>query len=161
MTSLGPLAVLVAIIALAVRMPQAWAAGGWVPDVALLATLYVGIRGTPERGAWFGIAAGVALSPFTAEPFLMRAFVLGTCGFLGGRAAGVIARDRPETAVAIAAAASLLARSLAEIPLAGSGSAPSRVLPAVAVTALAAPLVFAIVRRTALLAPLERSFRDV
>lgn len=169
----GPLFVLLlAATAPLLAPPSARSAGLW-PDVAVLAVVFLGFRATPERAALFGVAAGALSATFSVEPFLLRPFVLGTAGFLAGQAAGILHRDENAVRMAVAAAAVLFVRGAEEVAaaLACGGAADwdgavalrmagTGALAAVT-AALAAPLWFGLVRGWRLLAPLERSFRDV
>lgn len=146
------------------------ASRGWVPDVAVLTVLCLAFRGTPERAALFGVVVGALAAPWSPEPLLFRPFVLGTLGWVGGLAASVLQRDRAPIRMAAAAvgvlwvhAAEGVAASLAGCETA-AGEVPSRLAAtalAAAIAAAAAPAWFGLVAHGRLLAPLERSFRDV
>lgn len=158
--------VLLALVA-PVSVPAAWIRTGLLPEVGVVATLYVASRGTAERAAWFGIAIGLLATPWTAEPMFLRATVLGGIGFVAGHAAAVVDRERVAITAGLAAVAALVLRGSEEIALGAGASSPATagvagaVLASVVTTAIAAPLFFAAARRLHLLAPLERSFRDV
>jgi hypothetical protein len=164
----GPTFVVLAALMLPLSAPAGWIRGGYLPEIAVLATLYVGFRGTGERAAWFGVILGLLAAPWTSEPPLLRATVLGTVGLVAGQAGGVVDRERIVINAALAAVASLVLRGTEELALGTDAGTPGSaaavagaILVATAVTGVAAPIFFAVVERLGLLAPLERSFRDV
>lgn len=169
----GPLAVLLLAIAVPLLAPPSWGASPWLPDVALLAVVYLGFLGTPDRAAVCGIVLGAALSLWSPEPIAFRAFVLGSAGWLSGQVAGILHRDSAVVRMFVAAGAMFACRAAEtiEASLACRGGTSwtgadaahqcGAVFVACAVTAVAAPMWFAFVRSARLLAPLERTFRDV
>jgi hypothetical protein len=154
-------------------LPHAWTDAGWAPDAAVLAVVCLGFRGTPDRAALTGILAGALASLWSPEPAAFRPFVLGTVGWSAGQLAVIFDRDRFTVRMAAAAGGVVLTRvaewTCAAIACRGgtpwtssdAGTAIGSVVAGAASAALCAPLWFAAVRRFGLLAPLERSFRDV
>ncbi|MCE9634416.1 MAG: hypothetical protein K8T90_01815 [Planctomycetes bacterium] len=153
--------------------PTTWRDAGRWPDLAVLAVVFLGFRGTPDRAAMFGIAVGLVASLWTPEPLLFRPFVLGSVGYVAGHAASILHRDHVVVRL-VAAAAGVVAMRLAEqiaAALSAGSAAPwtgydaarvaSVTFTAAVATGLAMPVYFAVAKRWRLLAPLERSFRDV
>lgn len=169
----GPAFLLLLAATAPLLLPRAWTDAGWVPDVAVLVVVCVGIRGTPDRAAVAGIVAGLLASLWSPEPAAFRAFVLGTVGWTAGQAGLTFDRDRRAVWMAAAAGGVLFAR-VSEWTCAAiacregtpwtahdAGVAIGAVLASAVVAAACAPAWFAAVRRLRLVAPLERSFRDV
>jgi cell shape-determining protein MreD len=169
----GPLFVLLLAATGPLLVPSSVRATGLLPDFAVLAVVFLGFRATPERAALFGAAVGALAGLWSVEPLLFRPFVLGTVGFLAGQAATIFDREEPAVRVAAAAGGVILLRIAEEIAaaLAGGGATTwtagdaGRVAGATLAAALVAAVVaqpwFGLVRKTRLLAPMERSFRDV
>jgi cell shape-determining protein MreD len=163
---LGP--VCVALVAALLPLVLPGAARAWVPDLAVLTVLAVGFRGTPERAALFGVALGALASLWSPEPLLFRPFVLGATGWVAGQAAEVLQRDRVSLRMIAAALGTAGLHAAEGVAASFAGADAAAMAPRVAATALAAgiaaaaaPLWFALLARGRLLAPLERSFRDV
>jgi cell shape-determining protein MreD len=169
----GPLFVVLLGAVVPLCVPPGLRDAGLWPEFAVLSVVVLGFRATPERAALFGVVTGFAASLWSPEPLCFRPFVLGAVGFLAGQVASVLTRE--STVVRMCAAAlGVLALRVAERIAAALASGPSAdwtgaeaaravgtVVLAAAVAGLAAPAWFAFVRRSGLLAPFERSFRDV
>ena len=152
--------------------------GNIVGTMAVIAVVYVAFAGGSSPAALLGVALGLAGSPWTAEPLGQQAFLLGTLGWIAGRASRSLYRDRILTRMAVVGASVLVLRiatfTVTEISLSRArgvggihGFDTSAVLQASLLAALgsavAAPMVFALLRSTRLLRHLEtrRRFRFV
>ena len=146
-------------------------AGLW-PDFAVLAVVFLGFRGTPDRAALLGVVAGLVAGLWAPEPLCFRPFILGCVGYLAGLVASVVHRDQLLARVVCAVLGVLVVRGAENVAalLATSGGGAwtseqaGRVLwatvSAAGVAAVVSPVWFAAARRWRLLAPLERTFRD-
>ena len=148
--------------------PQAWSQHGAFPDVALLAVLYLAISGTPERAAVLGAAIGFLRSAWTPEPLGLDAALYGALGWSGAHFGRAVFEDRILVKMAAAGLGVLVLRALSAGMAALSapsvegrhgmspGTWAGASLWAAAATALAAPLVFAVLRGSRALAGFER-----
>jgi len=155
--------------------PQQWAQHGAFPDVAALAVLYLAVSGTPERAAVLGVAVGLVRSLWTSAPLGADAALYGFLGWSSAHFGRALFHDRAIAKMAVAAAGVVAMRAAATLlaapawsagPPVGRGMsfptwASSTALAAVA-TALAAPVVFAALSGSRVLADFERRrARDV
>ena len=167
----GPVFVVLLAATLPVLASPALRASGWLPDVAVLAVVAAGFRGTPDRAAMLGVVVGLLASLWAPEPVLLRPCLLGVIGYAASHVAIVLDRERWSIRMASVALAVLLMRGAEFVAAALAGAAPGSGAEAVdafraaiasaAVAAAVAPLWFGVLARWRLLGPLERSFRDV
>ncbi len=167
MTGLRYLLLAVVVITAPLALPAHWVSDGLVPDLALLAVLYVAMRGTSDRAAVLGVVLGLAVTPWTAAPFAQTAFLLGGTGWLVGRVSGALDRERLSVQCALAFGGVLLARGAAVLAMtvdaAGGADLPSPQVSAALLavvltagsTALAAPFALALIERTRVFRSLE------
>lgn len=151
--------------------PQAWAQDGAFPDVAAITVLYLAISGTPERAAVLGVAIGLVRSLFTPEPFGLDAALYGALGWSGAHFGRAVFEDRVFVKMAAAGIGviALRAASTGLSALAAPGSAAGHGVSAVAWTvaatlaaagtALASPVIFALLGGSRVLAGFERGRR--
>jgi len=167
----GVLLVVLAASAAPAMLPPGTFRAAWVPDVAALACVHVAFRGTPDRAALLGVAIGLASSPWRPEPAPWLAFLHGATAYLTALVASGLVRDGAFVRMIAAAAAVLVLRGGALLAAAvsdteplgagGAACAAATALLAALCAGCAAPPFAALARRWRLLAPLERSFRDV
>jgi rod shape-determining protein MreD len=151
--------------------PQWWAQHGAFPDVAALAVLYLAVSGTPERAAALGVAIGLVRSGFSAAPLGLDAALYGVLGWSGAHFGRAMFQDRVLFKMAVAgvgvAALRALSAGLSTMTLAATPAAPvgrgmsfttwaSATLLAALATALAAPVAFAALSGSRVLAGFER-----
>jgi cell shape-determining protein MreD len=165
---LGALFVVFACAVAPLLAPQVWAQRGLFPDVAALAVLWLAISGTPERAAVLGVAIGLARSPWTAEPLGLDAALYGALGWSGAHFGRAVFQDRVLVKMAAAAVGVVAIRALslsfawlAAPPAAGRHGLAATTwavstLAAAVATALAAPVVFAGLRASRVLAGFAR-----
>jgi rod shape-determining protein MreD len=154
--------------------PQAWVQHGAFPDVAALAVLYLAISGTPERAAVLGVAIGLLRCAWTPDPTGLDAALYGTLGWSGAHFGRAVFQDRVLVQMAAAgvgvialraASAAVLSMSVGELTGTHGMSVFTWLAAAIwcaLATALAAPVVFAVLSGTHVLASFEkRRARDV
>ncbi len=151
--------------------PQAWAQDGAFPDVAAITVLYLAISGTPERAAVLGVAIGFVRSLFTPEPFGLDAALYGALGWSGAHFGRAVFEDRAFVKMAAAGIGviALRAVSVGISSLSAPGPAAAHGAPllawtvatalAAAGTALASPVIFAVLGGSRALAGFERGRR--
>jgi rod shape-determining protein MreD len=148
--------------------PQAWAQDGAFPDVAAIAVLYLAISGTPERAAVLGIAIGFVRSLWTPEPFGLDAALYGGLGWSGAHFGRAVFEDRAFVKMAAAGVGVVALRAVSAGMSALSAPGPSAApllawtvatALAAAGTALASPVVFAVLGGSRALAAFERGRR--
>lgn len=151
--------------------PQDWAQDGAFPDVAAITVLYLAVSGTPERAAILGVAIGLVRSLFTPEPFGLDPALYGALGWSGAHFGRAVFEDRVFVkmaaagagVVAIRAVSAVLSHVAAPASSAAPGAAPAAFLVATALaaagTALASPVVFAVLGGSRVLAGFERGRR--
>jgi rod shape-determining protein MreD len=148
--------------------PQVWAQHGAFPDLAALAVLWLAISGTPERAAVLGVAIGLTRCAWTPEPLGLDAALYGTLGWSGAHFGRAVFQDRILVKMAAAGLGVIALRALS----AGFGALTASATPghhgmavstwlvatlaAAVATALAAPVVFAALRSSRVLAAFER-----
>jgi rod shape-determining protein MreD len=165
---LGAAFVVFACAAAPLFAPQWWAQHGTFPDLAALAVLWLAISGTPERAAVLGVAIGLLRCAWTPEPLGLDAALYGALGWSGAHFGRAVFQDRVLVKMAAAGAGvvALRALSAAFAALASPGAAERRGMApsawfaataaAATATALAAPVVFAALSGSRVLAGFER-----
>jgi hypothetical protein len=142
--------------------PQAWAQRGAFPDLAALAVLYLAISGTSDRAAVLGVAIGLARSAWTPDPACLDAALYGTLGWSGAHFGRAVFQDRVLVQMAAAGAGVLAVRGAAAAFASLSVGNVAGTHGMGTAAALAAPVVFAALSGTRVLASFEkRRARDV
>lgn len=176
-TFIGWLACVVGCAALPLLVPQAWVHHGAFPDAAVLCVLYLAVSGTPQRAAVLGVAIGLLRSAWTPEPLGLDAALYGTLGWSGAHLGRAVFQERASVQMAASAAGVLAVRAAGSAMAALTALSPASAegthgmsawtwISAAAwsalATALAAPVVFAVLSWSRLLDGLERRrVRDV
>ncbi len=105
---LRPTVVVFSLLLLQLSLFSDLRVGGRAPDLLLVAAIAAGLTGGPDRGAFTGFMAGLAIDLFLPTPFGLSALAYSIAGWAVGQTENAIVGEHPWVVIPLSAAGSMI-----------------------------------------------------